>query len=251
MKCAYATILSSENYTEGVVALYRGLRRFTDKEFVVFVNAEVSMATKAKMTELGITIIEEKEPDFSEERFSDRQLNDRWNKTLFKFVVFKGCGYDKLIYLDSDLLIRGSLDELFELPKFSAVSDADFFKGYGREGLNAGVMVIEPSNELYKRLIDIVPIVSKEKDVFGDQDVINKYLSSMKNEDSEYIDVSYNTCFYDCERVNNPKVVHFILESKPWMWSKKDIIKKKLKWAVTGKFKQIKYCNEYLELLKV
>ncbi|MBR5762381.1 MAG: hypothetical protein IKX87_10200 [Lachnospiraceae bacterium] len=248
MKKAYVTILSSDGFVKGVIALHKGLKRYSREEFAVFTGPEVSEPVKEELRRNNINIIEVDEPSIDLSGVNDVQLRDRWIKTLFKLVVFKDYGYEKLVYLDSDLLIRGSLDELFDKPAISAVSDRAFFPQFSRGGLNAGVMVIEPDEKLYEALCKEIPKVAAKGTAFGDQDVINSYLSEWDSEAELHLDIAYNTCFYDCERVDNPKVVHFILESKPWMWSRKDVLLKKIKWFVKGKRKQIKYLNEYLNL---
>ncbi len=250
MKKAYVTILSSDGFIKGVIALYKGLRRFSKEEFFVFTGPDVSESVKKELLRNDIRITEAAEPQIDLAGMNDIQLKDRWIKTLFKLVIFKECEYDKLVYLDSDLLIRCNLDELFENESISAVPDKSFFPDFSRGGLNAGVMVIEPNEKTYESLLKEVQTVAGKGTAFGDQDVINSYLSDWDNKSDLHLNISFNTCFYDCERVENPKVVHFILESKPWMWSRKDIILKKLKWFLKGKKKQIRYLKEYLCLLE-
>lgn len=249
MKRAYATILSSDNFIKGVKAVYTGIRKYSKEDFLVFVNKEVSVPIRDSLVALGVTVIEEAEIPIKEGTLTRMQREDRWGKTLFKLVIFKNHGYDKLIYLDSDLLIRGNLDDLFEKPSISAVADADFFPDYSRGGLNAGVMVVEPNEKLFEGLVNKIEAVADKYEVFGDQDVINEYISDWKDSEILHLDVSYNTCFYDSEKVINPKVVHFILADKPWMWSKLNILLKKIKWSVTGRRRQVQYLNEYLRLL--
>lgn len=250
MKKAYVTVLSSNDFYKGVKALYKGLRRYSQEEFCALVSDKVSSDVSKGLEEMGIKVIPEK--DFSEETdcLSEEQKNDRWAGTLFKLHIFKNHGYDKIVYLDSDLLIRDSLDELFDKPSISAVSDKSFFGSYGRGGLNAGVMVIEPNDELFESLVKAIPAVAEQKAAFGDQDVINRYCSEWDKESELHLDAGYNTCFYDSEKADNPKVVHFILASKPWMWNKRNILLKEIKWLLTGKKKQIKYLREYLGILE-
>lgn len=246
MKSAYATILSSENFAAGVKRLYRGIRSFSNAEVAVFVNEDISKSTVSELEKLGLTVIKESGPVFDEGVITEKQAADRWNKTLFKFVVFKEHGYDKLVYLDSDLLIRSNIDSLFDKPEWSAVPDKEFFPEYSREGLNAGVMVITPSIKTYKMLVELTTEVSKKQVIFGDQDVVNEFLSEWDKKPELHLGGEYNSCFYSKRGGKNPKVIHFIFEDKPWMWSKKKILMKKLKWLITLQNKKIKYLNEYL-----
>ena len=160
MKKAYVTILSSDGFVKGVIALHKGLKRYSREEFAVFTGPEVSEPVKEELRRNNINIIEVDEPSIDLSGVNDVQLRDRWIKTLFKLVVFKDYGYEKLVYLDSDLLIRGNLDELFDKPAISAVSDRAFFPQFSRGGLNAGVMVIEPDEKLYEALCKEIPTVA-------------------------------------------------------------------------------------------
>ncbi len=250
MRSAYATILSSENFTIGVKRLYRDIRKFSKREVVVFVNDEISESTVSELREFGLTVIKENEPVFDEGVISEKQAKDRWNKTLFKFVIFKEHGFDKLVYLDSDLLIRSNIDDLFDKPEWSAVPDKKFFPEYGREGLNAGVMVIAPSIDTYKKLVDLTAETSENHRIFGDQDVFNLLLQDWDVSEELHLGEEYNFCFYSNSYCDNPKVVHFIFENKPWMWSKSSIVLKKLKWFISGQNRKIKYLEEYLRGLK-
>lgn len=247
MKRAYATILTSEEFYEGIRVLYKSLRIFSTEEFVVFLSENISTETEDKLISQGMKVIRTESPKFDEDMISVRQKADRWNKTLFKLVIFKEFGFDKLIYLDSDLLIRKNIDELFDNNCWSAVLDKDFYPECGRSGINAGVMVIEPSDFTYRKLVALVSEVAVKQNIFGDQDVINLYLS--KNDISfTPLDRAYNTCFYSLKRKDKPVVVHFIFESKPWMWSRKTIICKILKYFVLGKYCAIKVLFEYYSI---
>ncbi|SCX18147.1 Glycosyl transferase family 8 [Lachnospiraceae bacterium YSD2013] len=250
MKRAYITILTSDDFEPGVSALYKRIREYSREDFCVLVSDDVSSSVKDKLSLLGAIVVDEKNSCYLSDCLTDIQKNDRWAKTLFKLQVFRNRGYDKLVYLDSDLLIRASLDDLFEKPSFSAVSDKDFFPQYSRGGLNAGVMVIEPSNSVYEGLIKEVSKVAATGKPFGDQDVINSYLDKWDELTNLHLDVSYNTCFYDSEDVKDPKVVHFILGNKPWMSNAVVNYLKCLKWYMTRKGLQAKYMLEYLKILR-
>lgn len=250
MKRAYATILTTENFIDGIRVMYNSLRRFSTVDFVVFVTKDISDEKKNILRDCGMTVIASDVPEFPDDVISDEQKRDRWNETLFKLVIFKEYGFDKLVYLDSDLLIRGNIDELFNQENWSSVADKTFYPECGREGLNAGVMVIEPSNSLYEDLISVVPVVAKEKKIFGDQDVINKYLEQKGITNRAVLDRTFNTCFYSLKAGEEPRVVHFIFASKPWMWSKSACLLKCIKWILKGCFCRVRILKEYLSYLQ-
>lgn len=250
MRFSYATILSSEEFVTGVKALFKGVRAYSEKDFTVFTDEVISDGICEELEKLGMKVIKEHSPVFPENVISKKQALDRWNKTLFKLVIFKNHGFDKLVYLDSDLLIRGSLDSLFEKPEWSAVSDRDFFPECSRGGLNAGVMVIKPSEETFCKLLSEVEKVASEQEIFGDQDVINSFLKNWEDKKELHLDKIYNACFYSDCISKDSLAVHFIFENKPWMWSKSQILLKSIKWFLVGKQKRNVLLSEYKDLFK-
>lgn len=249
---AYISILTSEAYLLGLKVLYTSLRRFTTREFIVMTDRHISEAVLRELTELGMHVIRKEEIEVDQGILSEKMKKDRWYHTLFKLRVFGLVGYDKLIYLDSDMLIRSNLEELFEKDEMCAVSDAVFFPGYSRGGINAGLFVVKPSKRLEEELIALIPEVAGEMDVFGDQDVINKYYVSWEEEKEKHLDVRYNACFYQLDQyeAEEPAVVHFILAAKPWMWTRLQRILKYIKWFCTGRRRQCRCLTEYMEILK-
>ena len=109
--------------------------------------------------------------------------NPKWAKTFYKFEIFKMYDYDRVIFLDCDMLCVGDISYLFssEINKYDlcGVRSSD----YGRsKQINSGLLVVNKSllNEnTYKDLIKI----SKKKSFHdgGDEGIINYYLILSKN----------------------------------------------------------------------
>lgn len=251
-KKAYILILTTEDYLSGLKVTYMSLRVHSGEEVVVLVSPNISEQVETELSNMGLKVVRTNYIELPEGILSEKMKKDRWCHTLFKLRVFGMTEYTSLIYLDSDLLICDRLDELFEKDGLSAVSDADFFPEYSRGGINAGVFVFRPSNELEQNLIAMIPRVAREMDIFGDQDVINAYFSTWEVEKEKQLDVKYNACFYQLDKYDNvePSVVHFILGSKPWMWNKWEVVLKYIKWLLQGKKRQCKYLRKYLKIHK-
>lgn len=250
-KKAYILILTTEEFLPGLLVTYRSLREYSKEDVVVLINPSITETVEKALADMKMRVVRVNDIELPKGVLSEKMKKDRWCHTLFKLRVFGMTEYTSLIYLDSDLLICGQLDELFEKEGLTAVSDADFFPEYSRGGINAGVMAFRPSKELEQNLISMIPKVAEKMDIFGDQDVINAYFSSWE-EDGQKLDVKYNACFYQLDSYNNvtPRVVHFILGSKPWMWSSGQIGLKYMKWLLKGKKLQCKYLRKYLQVQK-
>lgn len=251
-KSAFISILTTEDYVTGLKVMYHSLRRFTDREVVVLVNEDISGLIVQELSSLGMLVVRVSDIEVQQGIISEKMQNDRWCYTLFKLRVFGMTDYDKLVYLDSDMLICGNPDTLFFCEDMSAVPDAEFFPEYSRGGINAGIFVFRPSKELEQQLIGMIPEVAEKMEIFGDQDVINAYYASWEEEKDKHLEVKYNACFYQLDEYEDvdPLVVHFILASKPWMWTTGQIIMKCAKWIFQRKKKQYKYFKEYAKVLK-
>ncbi|CAN6845558.1 unnamed protein product [Brassica oleracea var. botrytis] len=70
---------------------------------------------------------------------------NEWNYS--KFCLWQLSEYDKIIFVDADMLILRNIYFLFEFPEISATgNDGTLF--------NSGLMVVEPSNVTFKLLMD-------------------------------------------------------------------------------------------------
>lgn len=94
---------------------------------------------------------------------AEPEAYNEWNYS--KFRLWQLTDYDKIIFIDADMLILRNIDFLFEMPEISATgNNATLF--------NSGVMVVEPSNFTFQLLMDhINEIVSYNG---GDQGYLNE-----------------------------------------------------------------------------
>ncbi|KAH6555007.1 hypothetical protein KP509_07G088900 [Ceratopteris richardii] len=80
--------------------------------------------------------------------------------------------YKKVVYLDADTVVRKSIDDLFMCEKFCANLKHS-------ERLNSGVMVVEPSKELFDDMMTKVNILPSYTG--GDQGFLNSYYADFPN----------------------------------------------------------------------
>ncbi|PKI51545.1 hypothetical protein CRG98_028105 [Punica granatum] len=69
---------------------------------------------------------------------------NEWNHS--KLRVWQLTDYDKVIFIDADLLVFQNIDKFFVYPELSVVKNS-------RDMFNSGVMVLEPSNCLFKQMM--------------------------------------------------------------------------------------------------
>ncbi|KAI3846839.1 hypothetical protein MKW92_030619 [Papaver armeniacum] len=94
---------------------------------------------------------------------AEENAYNEWNYS--KFRLWQLTDYDKIIFIDADLLILRNIDFLFGMPEITATgNDATLF--------NSGVMVIEPSNCTFQLLMDHINEIDSYNG--GDQGYLNE-----------------------------------------------------------------------------
>ena len=253
MKYAYVTLLSTNSYFLGVLALFESLKKTNPKvkEFVVLVNDGIKESNINTLKELGYKVIEKNKIDMSS-TINNHEM-EYWMHTFDKLNVFELTEYDKIVFLDSDMQILKNLDELFEYPHLSAAPS-------GREinpewtGMNSGLMVIEPKEGEVKRILEGIKDHNFPGDI-GDQDIINYYyqwseqnlsIPEKFNVFARYLDYYLNNCGYYMEDIY---IIHYIGSYKPWMLSEEELTKEIEELENTGCNYQAKYLKDYVEII--
>lgn len=94
---------------------------------------------------------------------AERDAYNEWNYS--KFRLWQLTDYDKIIFIDADMLILRNIDFLFGLPEISATWNHGTL-------FNSGVMVVEPSNCTFQLLMDHVNEIESYNG--GDQGYLNE-----------------------------------------------------------------------------
>lgn len=128
---AYTTILSTDSYLPGVLALFESIKRENTKitEFVVIVNQEIKDETINILKKNGIIVKNMQKIEPPKEIKSKNKLFPHWNNTFDKFNIFELTDYDKVVYLDSDIYVSENIDELFQKSNMSAVIAVKRYSG--------------------------------------------------------------------------------------------------------------------------
>lgn len=152
--------------------------------------------------------------------------------TYARYFIPDYISEDKVLYLDSDLIVNQSLEPLFEIDFYEYLLAA----AWDTDGVtfNAGVMLINNKKwrqeKLKERLIEQSIVTLKEVDegkfenFNGDQTILNQICSSRWLE----LDRGYNlqvghdvTAFYNkwenyFNELVSPSIIHFVSYRKPW-----------------------------------
>ncbi|GAA0185799.1 glycosyltransferase [Lithospermum erythrorhizon] len=159
---AYATVLhSAQVYVCGAIAAAQSIRMTGSKrDLVILVDDTISEYHREGLEAAGWklhTIERIRNPKAEPEAYNE------WNYS--KFRLWQLTDYDKIIFIDADLLVLRNIDFLFEMPEISAIgNNATLF--------NSGVMVIEPSNCTFQLLMDHINEIESYNG--GDQGYLNE-----------------------------------------------------------------------------
>ncbi|KAL0556199.1 hypothetical protein IC582_004709 [Cucumis melo] len=159
---AYATILHSAHiYVCGAIAAAQSIRMTgSTRDLVILVDETISEYHRGGLEAAGwkiFTIQRIRNPK------AERDAYNEWNYS--KFRLWQLTDYDKIIFIDADMLIFRNIDFLFEMPEITATgNNATLF--------NSGVMVIEPSNCTFQLLMDHINEIESYNG--GDQGYLNE-----------------------------------------------------------------------------
>ena len=237
---AYVTLLSTESYLPGVLALHESLKRTgTPYPFATAVSAHIAAEIDPVLEQAGIIV--RRIPESTAIPKEMIENNGHWGHTFDKVHLFGLSEFDKLMYVDSDMVVLENMDELFDKPHMSAVpAGVLVHKDWTR--LNGGLLVIEPEEKLADGIFATLPkalaeVAAMGLKASGDQDLLNAYYPAWRRTPELQLDHGYNMfqCYLDLhiekhgfrlpdkfskrsgEGGQPIKIVHFIAPRKPWM----------------------------------
>jgi lipopolysaccharide biosynthesis glycosyltransferase len=153
-----------------------------------------------------------------------------------KYEIFSVEGVDKIIFLDSDIVILGNIDKLIDSEyEFGAVREL-YIDQY-----NTGVMVISKkylNQKTTENLINLTKIYGITEHL--DQDIINFYFNDIIKSfpiEYNYLKIYSKEIFQNTGLPKYIKILHFIVK-KPWQ-------NKPLVFLEEGTIWQEKYWFEY------
>ncbi|KAH6769455.1 plant glycogenin-like starch initiation protein 1 [Perilla frutescens var. frutescens] len=162
---AYATLLHSNYiYVCGAIVVAQSIKMSgSDKDLVILVDEYISDHHRHGLEQAGWqvrTIERIRNPKAEKDSYNE------WNYS--KFRLWQLTDYDKIIFIDSDLLILNNIDFLFTMPELSATGNHGHL-------FNSGVMVIEPSNCTFE--LPMAHVDDVESYNGGDQGYLNEIIT--------------------------------------------------------------------------
>jgi hypothetical protein len=143
---------------------------------------------------------------------------------LNKLKIFGWDEYDKIVFMDADTLVKGSIEDLFTMPgDFAAAPDVWFDIPHDPR-FNSGVMVFKPRKWLFENMVEKLGDPEYHDPTEGDQAFLQKYWE-YENWGLPTI-YNLNLIMYEHYRKTwdhlwmNTRIVHFTVRKPQEAWSK-------------------------------
>ncbi|XP_022890927.1 inositol phosphorylceramide glucuronosyltransferase 1-like isoform X2 [Olea europaea var. sylvestris] len=165
---AYVTLLYGDEFLLGVRVLGKSIRDTgSTKDMVALVSDGVSNYAKKLLQADGWIV-----NTISLLQNPNQVRPKRFWGVYTKLKIFNMTNYKKVVYLDADTIVVKSIEDLFKCRKFCANLKHS-------ERLNSGVMVVEPSAELFNDMM--TKVTTLHSYTGGDQGFLNSYYSDFAN----------------------------------------------------------------------
>jgi hypothetical protein len=210
MSQSYVTLTTSD-FVLGTVALFRSLRRTGTNYPLTVMHSGLARDRIAFLSSMGMRL-REVEPIANPYNGSGTKRR-RFLHTYTKLRAFGLTEFEKVVFLDSDMIVLRPIDELFQAQPFAACPDLG--KEWKENQFNSGLMVIAPSKELEAELVGRVQSVPSRDN--SDQGFLNQHFINRWHP----LDRRYNTLkrmyrhFPDRFDLTEIKVLHYV-GGKPW-----------------------------------
>lgn len=165
-KYAYASLLCDDAMLgPAQVVVYSMLQTGTPYPYLLLLLPSVSQNAEDSLKRLGATPIRISMLDYPFPVNAEKRAINKMCR-YSKLHIWSKTDYDKIAFVDMDMLIMQNLDDVFEWPEFSAVKDAG-------DTYNTGLFVLQPSLTTYKDILQ--KYAASPSYNHGDQGFINWY----------------------------------------------------------------------------
>jgi alpha-N-acetylglucosamine transferase len=261
----YLSVITTDDYAVGAVALWESLRATKPQHgLVVVLTKTVSEACEKALRRAGLTTLR-LDRQLQRPQKSESALR-HWDNTFGKLLMFELSQYEKIVYLDSDMLVLRNLDHLFERPHMSAAVPDKLMAGHKSwMQLCSALMVIEPQPGLAEAIMQHVPAVEARMTSFSDQDLLHEHFPDWPSHPElelpqgygmfpESVDSYVKKLGYNLNLAAPDErtiaVVHFVGSRKPWSWSAAERGWRLLSYACTGRRIAAEMLRRYFRLLR-
>lgn len=229
MNYSFVTFLGTDNFLPGVLALNTSLKKHNKTYPLLVLTTDLvspeSIATLNRRNIKHKYVERIKNPNI----LKDDERNFKHMYT--KLRIFELEEFDKVVYIDADMLVCCNIEELFDSLHMSAVVAGALNPVYSHwTELNAGFLVVVPDKALAEKMYALVD--STPSDDGSDQGFLHSFYSNWANDKQLHLDHKYNVPVYEIDiysklnyfRFNykngildtDISIIHYWGYDKPW-----------------------------------
>ena len=230
-KYSYVTLLSDDSYLYGIILLSESLKEVKSQyPLEILVTPNISNAVLDILDQLNLKYT--KIDLIKNEQFTNynkkinQQFAKTWDTCFTKLQVWNMTYLDKVIYLDSDVMVLKNLDHLFNYPHMTSAIDGEYFNVWPEDPhFNAGILIIEPNHQEYENLLKYTEEFQIDQwgknQCIADQELLNLYYSNWINQEELHLNKYYDVFapYIQEEQIEdvstNAYFIHFV-GRKPW-----------------------------------
>lgn len=241
-KYSYVSLLTDDSYVYGIMLLVESMKQVNTKyPLHILVTNNVSASVIEILNQIDVTYeivdtISMPKQIYDFNMSINPKITAVWKNCLTKFKIFNLTQFDKIVFLDADIMILKNLDHLFEKPHMTSALDGEYFNIWPDwDHFNSGILVIEPSEQLFNDILqfinNFIPEFKKETPllVYADQEILNLYYSDWPERKELHLNKYYDVFppYIQTEQLEDLKencyFIHYV-GRKPWTnWFKADI----------------------------
>ena len=236
MKSSFVTLLSSENYLDGVLCLNQRLL-YVGSNFPLFCIVSEDIASKVvpylKFFNIEYNVVGKLQYG------TDLKSDTRLSNTATKIAIYDIKTSDKLIYIDGDTFVLKNIDELFKYPVGSATL---IYNGNGKQMAMSSLFSFVPCSSMYQILQSCIKYSGEMLDggiigaIFNDN-IQNKNMIFPPEIYHKVLPLNGESSL---ESVKDVSIVHFLNSpTKPWQMSDEEF---EQHWGKHECMKQYKKC---------
>jgi glycogenin len=262
----YLTVITTDDYAVGAVALWESLRRTRPQYgLTVVITKKVSDECERSLQRSGLQTLRV-DQQLRRSHASEAALR-HWDNTFSKLLMFELVQFEKIVYLDADMMVLRNLDHLFAKPHMSAAVPDKLMPGHESwVQLCSALMVIEPQPGLAGAIMQHVPAVESKMKSFSDQDLLHEHFPNWPSHPELELEQGYGVFPDSIDHyvkkfgynlnLSAPDertiaAVHFVGSRKPWSWSPIERMLRLAKYASTGRGIAARMLRKYLDLLRL
>ena len=222
-KRAYFTLVQNDPWVIGALVLGHSLRKSTTAAALVCqTGPEVSEESRQRLAEVYDIIEPAQEYQFPASRFNN--VADIPGRLVFSFRrlnAWRRTEYERITYLDSDVVVLKNIDALFDIPGVAAPREYSFRvwkrgKTY-TDFFNGGLVTFTPSRALFERFAETL---ATQWVYLGasEQHLVNVVCRDdwFRIPDQYHVQAGVRQHAHFSERPAYIRTVHFSKISKPW-----------------------------------